>query len=1390
MPLLGRLFTKKTKASDHTETPALESPTAASDSNHSSRTVSSYVSPDPSIPSYPNAKSLVGFRSESGSTTSPSPGSSSSGINRLRFFGRKKSGPVGLDITGSASDVDSSKEYNALQRRADPHVSSVDTDLPESRRLRPPPSRSAIFAAYADPGSSLSTRSLPENAYQNLDSPHSHSSPPPMAALKRPSLLTWINSTLSLKSPDESSDSVADSSFNLKSFRHIRVPSPPIPDSPNGNSPSPTFTPPIARPRGSSVHSDTSQRISVAAFREAQARRSSNASPIPPPRDLGSMTMISPSTANGGPRTSRSLAALQQGGNRRQSGVITSTSEEEEDSSGDDSDNDSTYKGRRNSHNRPKAKSDLGHGSKTLRSQLTRNEIPPVPRVPQTHLGHSPLGPSSRPATYFDTRDNMNRPEVLPRSQSSLGVYNDSAKKGAIASATSYSSAIVHKPSASTASSSTTTGNDKSCELNLLNSDNFLARKFTLTQNRNASNKQPPKGRIATNPPPRDSDSDSDDDEPLSKLVPPKRPGSSMSTLSNPRSTSGHSNITSRSVSHSKPLIDVKQLIASKPTVVNSSPSDATFTQGTTLLSKMAPKKHVTSKSSSEDIRQPLTRKTDPMFIPPPSSPHRELKELSGDIPRKPNVEQKLESIPFISSTDPLRREASPELQKRDPISDRLTRVVKKSMTNPSSPVQSSSPLPSVTTSIVSVNISTVGATSPEQKRQSNNASRIALPRTPPPILRQSSDYSPPDEGLAQLLGTAGIKYISRNGESPDESSEGETSADEQCTDKGRIAPIPIKQRSPPPAFTVISRPPLPKPKQINDSLESKKQAESAEKEPSATQSYLSYPSSRQRSSSLIPSSSTSSFPSLKPSESGSNSTMSTYPTSVATDVSSKSGSSNGHTGSTPKADKTTDVQPPLGPRQRSTTMDAVVSSSQKPKPYNMPDRAFVVFRDYSPASSMGDSSGSRVPRTPRDGSDLGTHERKTLAQKKPDESAVQRRNAHVKRRSVSFEDNVEEFDTKPAGKSHVRDGARIESEVGGDGRGKNHAREGARARADDEVTVNEKEKEEKRRERRRKEAKNAIEVRFIVLLYFHKLISSSKLGNVIHGPPPVLDDDNDIPVNQAMNSSTTPFNSMMNMGNPMAMQLGFGSPSGGWHPNMNQPMLSPAQFMAPRPADPNLFVAHQRAMMFAKQAYQMAVGQQAMAAAAEEWERGSAMSGYGGGGNMYGGSSVPTMMTSPLGVMPGMGMMQGLQGGSVAGWSSSASVYGGMGDDPRFGSYLNPAMFSSAHSDYGGPTSSRNAATWTPSRSTYGGSFGPSTDTFGRRPAGQQQQPTWNGARDTMQFPSTPSVPTPLNATGRNSPDLRSPPRIRTVSQPASPSRIQIPRRAPPPSSWRNAGP
>ena len=116
---------------------------------------------------------------------------------------------------------------------------------------------------------------------------------------------------------------------------------------------------------------------------------------------------------------------------------------------------------------------------------------------------------------------------------------------------------------------------------------------------------------------------------------------------------------------------------------------------------------------------------------------------------------------------------------------------------------------------------------------------------------------------------------------------------------------------------------------------------------------------------------------------------------------------------------------------------------------------------------------------------------------------------------------------------------------------------------------------------------------------------------------------------------------------------------------------LSPMQFMIPPPppgADLAYLAAHQQAMRIAKQAYQYAVAQQAMAAAADEWERGSSvsaftapgggigmgMNGFGGMGGMNGmwGGGTPMFPPGPQSMYAGGGAM------SEAGWGT-ASVYG-----------------------------------------------------------------------------------------------------------------------------------
>jgi hypothetical protein len=107
---------------------------------------------------------------------------------------------------------------------------------------------------------------------------------------------------------------------------------------------------------------------------------------------------------------------------------------------------------------------------------------------------------------------------------------------------------------------------------------------------------------------------------------------------------------------------------------------------------------------------------------------------------------------------------------------------------------------------------------------------------------------------------------------------------------------------------------------------------------------------------------------------------------------------------------------------------------------------------------------------------------------------------------------------------------------------------------------------------------------------------------------------------------------------------------------------LQSAAFGFPSPlpsADPAFLAAHQKAMAIAKQTFQMAVAQQALAMANDEWERNSAMTGY-----------APSVAPSQWGY--GMGMQQAamfspaarsMYAGSVNGggghWGGTGSVYG-----------------------------------------------------------------------------------------------------------------------------------
>jgi len=218
----------------------------------------------------------------------------STSTTKLKMPFRRRQTALALTSTSrtSAPPAPPSKE---------PYKSSVDSSVSVSPSLLPPPSRSAIFGSYADPHSALSTRSLPHGLpavpsrrsshdvpqkYETMSNPDSHT-PQPTKQPNTGGLFSWARPRGRTKSkappPDPSPSAPVltlppTDSFNLKAFRHVTSPAP---ESPPSGSPSDKDPIHRHRPRGDSFASEASQRISIAAFREAQARRSATNSPVP-----------------------------------------------------------------------------------------------------------------------------------------------------------------------------------------------------------------------------------------------------------------------------------------------------------------------------------------------------------------------------------------------------------------------------------------------------------------------------------------------------------------------------------------------------------------------------------------------------------------------------------------------------------------------------------------------------------------------------------------------------------------------------------------------------------------------------------------------------------------------------------------------------------------------------------------------------------------------------------------------------------------------------------------------------------------------------------------------------------------------------------------------------
>lgn len=1073
MQFLGGLFSRKSKPSprskrdDHADS---SMNTSELDSALSSPTTS-YVKPDNSIPSHPNARNLLHLDSahelppSSVYPSLASMGTTSTGKKlRLPFTRRKVTSPRSELSMGSSVNVNSPNFNPSTQSVSNPRQSTSTfvskTDPEELRRLRPPPSRSAIFAAYGDPTNNLSIQSLPDET-PVVSRLSFHSPSPVPQSSKKTSLFSWSKGTSksSTRSPlgDTTKSSLdhilptgsdSGSSFNLKSFRHIREPS-----ATRSNASNVSLALPAPRPRlrGENINSDSSQRISVAAFREVQARRSLAGSPSP------SFRTPSPVPAS----TSSPQNRIESRG--RQSSMLLYTSESDSSTSSEDEAEDETIKRRpgmsNSGHNnyegkgKAKAKSEMGHKN-------GNHDSAALQRAPQS--SHSVL---SKPGT------SGNGFVFPPRSQSSQSHDSPAPKLQTSVSTTASSSFATVKLAGTQV---TLTPNLKTgvyilklwlCRYSnvSLPADETSTREASRSTHSNSQNLTQRMNNLPQNSKPAsDSEDDSEDDAPLARLLGPRRPGSSMSSYSSVHAWST-GNVTTRSARSgtsglAKPLIDINELTGSKPSFAAAEKSTSAFTQGPTLLSgaKRSMSPSSVSTEDPSDINLPLTSKVPPMnFASPPSSPPMAAMRLTHIVD---GVDCKVKNDPITSLSEKF---VSPE-QPRDALTERLSRAVNTKVIPSSSKPSISSAKSSVSAGAESSNM-TAGDISDNSSLL--RSEKINFPSTkkarpqpsaqsPLPAPASKGDRSPADEGLAELLGTAGINFMFRNDGIPDQSSESESededsvegvkrkevveveseSEDEgikregavkkQVTSTGNgIAPIPIKERPPTSSFSVTSRPPFPG----RDSVTA-----------TQTDARLSTASNivapRSRSVTLTPSS---------------NSLDSVSFNSDIRPVPSNSPSKSTSNNPSPKVRNDALKVPNI--RQRSSTMVTGVPLKNLPatKPFHVPERPFAARRN-SPASSTEDSSSGRAPLTPRDGSEIDVRDRKRHESGGANGLGV--KNQHIKRRSVSFEEN--HIDPKSRG-THSK--------------GKQLTKSNA--------AINDEDREARRKERRRGEAKAAIEV-------------------------------------------------------------------------------------------------------------------------------------------------------------------------------------------------------------------------------------------------------------------------------------------------------------------------
>ena len=402
---------------------------------------------------YPPASSS----SNASNTASPTPSTT-----KLKMpFRRKQSTPDKFTTTVTPQNL-----VSPMLPPKEPPKFSMESSVSS---LLPPPSRSAIFGSYADPHNALSTRSLPQDVplihsrqmsrngsqdYETMSNPDSHTTSLPAPQSKQQpgkgGLFSWARprgrtkSKPSLPDPTLHSPPVltlppTDSSFDLKSFRHVTSPEITPPSSSTAlntalnTSPQPR-PPRPSHPRGDSSASDPSQRISVAAFREAQARRSTADSPVPSSsgdrdsfassqvrnRKPSSLLATPPSGSSAGPQprlpSSRSPPSRSSTAPLSFATSMTSSESSEEEESESDEEEATLRPTRKRTITSRSVHSEFGHRSSPISTfSATRSDIghglssgltsrpSPTPRIPRNSPALEASGSGSRSSSVYSS---------------------------------------------------------------------------------------------------------------------------------------------------------------------------------------------------------------------------------------------------------------------------------------------------------------------------------------------------------------------------------------------------------------------------------------------------------------------------------------------------------------------------------------------------------------------------------------------------------------------------------------------------------------------------------------------------------------------------------------------------------------------------------------------------------------------------------------------------------------------------------------------------------------------------------------------------------------------------------------------------------------------------